>query len=56
MSTLTEDELLQLAATWGLPLDRGQVRRLLPEVVRLLLAAERLRELPLDPEESPFGS
>ncbi len=53
MRALTEDDLLRLAATLGMPMERERVRALLPEVLRLLDAAARLRELPIDPAASP---
>lgn len=53
MDGLSEDDLLRLAGARGWPLDRARARAILPEVQRLLEAAARLRELPLDPAAPP---
>ena len=50
---MTEEELMRLAAQRGWTVDPDRVRIILPEVQRLLEAAARLRELPLDPDASP---
>ena len=51
---MTEDDLLRIATSLGLSMDRERARDLLPEVARVLEAAQRLRELPLDATASPF--
>jgi hypothetical protein len=56
MAPLTEDELCRLAAQRGWPMTLERIRVLLPEVQRLLDAAARLRELPIDPAAPPDGS
>lgn len=48
---MTLEELEHLADLLGLSLSRDQLTHLLPEVQRLRDHAERLRELPLEPEE-----
>jgi len=53
MTGLTEDDLLRLVARLGWPVDRDRLRVLVPEVERLLNAAARLRDLPIDPAASP---
>ena len=53
MTGMTEDDLLRLAARLGWPVDRDRLRALVPEVERLLGAAARLRDLPIDPAASP---
>ncbi|HLA24192.1 MAG TPA: hypothetical protein VJ206_02255 [bacterium] len=53
MDGLTEDDLLRLAGRLGWPLDRDRIKVILPEVQRLLDAASRLRELPIDPAAPP---
>lgn len=53
MTTLTEEDLAKRAAALGIPLDRARIRAILPEVERLREAAQRLRELPIDPAQSP---
>lgn len=53
MDGLTEDDLLRLAGARAWPLDHDRIRVILPEVQRLLDAAARLRELPIDPAASP---
>jgi hypothetical protein len=55
MAPLTEDALLRLAAQRGWPMAPDRIRTLLPEVQRLLEAAARLRELPLDQAAPPDG-
>jgi hypothetical protein len=55
MAPMTEDELLRVAARLGWPMEPGRIRILLPEVQRLLDAAARLRELPIDPAAPPDG-
>lgn len=52
---MTEDELIAAAAALGLVLDRRIIRELTSEVERVRGAAQRLRELPLDPDASPFA-
>jgi len=52
---MTEDDLLRAAETLGLPLTRVRIRDLMSEVERIREAAQRLRELPLDLEASPFA-
>ena len=56
MDALTEDELLRLAGRLGWPVDRDRIHVILPEVQRLLDAAARLRELPIDPAIPPRDS
>lgn len=56
MERLTEDDLRHLAQGLGRPLDRARIRVILPEVQRLLDAAARLRELPIDPAAPPRGA
>lgn len=53
MDALNEDDLLRAMTLMGLTADPERLRRLLPEVRRILEAAERLRELPLDPDDAP---
>ena len=53
MDALTEDDLLRLAGRLGWPMDRDRIRVILHEVQRLLDAAARLRELPIDPTAAP---
>lgn len=55
MAPLTEDELLRLAAQRGWLLAPERVSVVLPEVQRLLDAAARLRDLPIDPAAPPDG-
>ncbi len=55
MAALSEDDLRQLAEAMDLKLDREQIHILLPEVQRLLDAAVRLRELPLEADVPPWG-
>jgi aspartyl-tRNA(Asn)/glutamyl-tRNA(Gln) amidotransferase subunit A len=50
---LTEADLLLRARGLGWPLDPERIRVLLPDVQRLLDAAARLRELPIDPAAPP---
>lgn len=52
---MTEDDLLRMTAVLGLRLDRECVRDLMAEVERIRDSAQRLRELPLDLEASPFA-
>jgi hypothetical protein len=52
---MTEDDLLRAAETLGLSLTRVRIRDLMSEVERIREAAQRLRELPLDLEASPFA-
>jgi len=49
----TEEDLAKVAAALGLSLDRARIRAILPEVERLFEAAQRLRELPIDPAQAP---
>jgi len=51
--TPTEEDLAKAAAALGLSLDRARIRAILPEVERLFEAAQRLRELPIDPTQAP---
>lgn len=51
--TVSEDQLLRMAAVLGWPMDRERARMILPEVQRLLDAAARLRELPMEPDMPP---
>lgn len=53
MGVLTAKELAGRAAALGLSLDQSRIRALLPEVERMLEAAKRLGELPIDPAEPP---
>ena len=53
MGTPTEEDLAKAAEALGLSLDRSRIRAILPEVQRLLEAAQRLRELPIDPAQPP---
>jgi len=46
---VTEEDLARVAAALELPLTRDRIRAVLPEVRRLLEAARRLRDLPVDP-------
>jgi len=50
---MNEEALLQFAAAMGIPVDRALVPELLDEVERVIAAAQRLRELPIDLEASP---
>ena len=49
----TEEGLAKAAEALGLSLDRARIRAILPEVERLFEAAQRLRELPIDPAQAP---
>lgn len=53
MAELSEEDLRSAARRLGVTLDRERVGMLLPEVRRILEAAARLRELPLDPSDTP---
>jgi hypothetical protein len=53
---VTEEELLAAAAAQNLRLDRPTARALAAEVQRIREAAQRLRELPIDPERAPDGA
>jgi hypothetical protein len=53
LTTLSEDDLLRIAAMRGWTMDRDRIADALPEVQRLLAAAARLRELPMEPDLSP---
>lgn len=53
MDGVTEDDLLRLLKRLGWPVDRDRIRVILPDVQRLLEAASRLRELPIDPPAPP---
>jgi hypothetical protein len=55
IAPLTEDALLRLAALRGWPMASERIRTLLPEVQRLLEAAARLRDLPIDQAAPPDG-
>jgi hypothetical protein len=50
---MSEDDLLRMAASLGWPMLRERARVILPEVQRLLDAAARLRDLPIEPDMPP---
>lgn len=53
MAAMSEDDLLRMAASLGWPMLRERARVILPEVQRLLDAAARLRDLPMEPDMPP---